>query len=176
MMRTNFPWSFSAAVSAVPIRSLGALALLCSVSFAAAPGAVPQKLSVSIGGFLGSTYALELREGSLHYIERRATNGACGVVSSATVTATPQQWQEFRETIDQLNIWQWRADYPSAVADGTHWSVEIGYADHVLKAHGDNNYPDERGRPTNSSEATANQAFKRYLAAIRKLIGGRSFE
>ena len=135
---------------------------------------MPEKFSAVIGGFLGSTYAVELRDGALHYTEKRATNGRYGVTSSAAVTPTPQQWQEFRQTIDQLSIWQWRADYPSRVADGTQWSLEIACAGHVLKTQGNNNYPDASGNPNGNPDAT--KTFNRYLAAIRKLIGGRSFE
>ncbi len=136
---------------------------------------MPEKFSAVIGGFLGSTYAVELRHGALHYTEKRGTSVGYGVISSATVTPTRQQWQEFRKSIDQLNIWQWRADYPSrGVEDGTQWSLEIAYADHALKTHGDNSYPDARGRPYSNPDST--KTFDRYLAAIKELIGGRSFE
>ncbi|HEY8835624.1 MAG TPA: hypothetical protein VIM09_08570, partial [Chthoniobacterales bacterium] len=58
--------------------------------------------------------------------------------------------------------------------DGTQWMLDIVYADHSLTAHGDNNYPDATGKPNGSPEPT--EAFNRYLAAIKKLIGGKSFD
>src|SRR5436190_21219139 len=132
------------------IRFLAALvffALLCSVSIGAGPTNMPKEFSAVIGGFLGSTYAVELRDGALRYTQKRVANGRYEVTSSATVTPTSRQWQEFRKTIDQLNIWQWHADYPSrGTQDSTQWSLEIAYADHVLKTHGDNNYPDASGK------------------------------
>jgi hypothetical protein len=154
---------------------LFSIALLCSVSFAAEPTFAPKKLRAVIGGFLGSTYVVELRDGALRYTQKRGTSAGYGVISSATVTPTVQQWQEFRKFIDQLNIWQWRADYPSqGTQDGTQWSLEIAYADHALQTHGNNSYPDSSGKP--NGKAIPTEAFNRYLAAIKKLIGDRSFE
>jgi hypothetical protein len=156
------------------LAALFAIDLLCSSTFAVEPPIIPEKFSVVIGGFFGSTYVVELRDGALHYTERKQTNVGPGSFSS-TVTPTPQQWEEFRKSIDQLNIWQWRADYPShGVEDGTQWSLEIAYADHALKTHGDNNYPDATGKPNGEPHST--KTFDRYLAAVKKLIGGRSFE
>jgi hypothetical protein len=157
------------------LASLAPFALLCSVSFAAGPTDMPKEFTTVIGGFLGSTYAVELRDGALRYTEKKAANGRYEVTSSATVTPTPEQWQEFRKSIDQLNIWRWHTEYPSrGTQDGTHWSLEIAYADRALKTHGDNNYPDVTGRPNDNPDTT--ETFNRYLAAVRTLIGGRHFE
>ena len=132
---------------------------------------MPKEFSAIIGGFLGSTYAVELRDGALHYTEKKGRE----MTSSATVIPSAEQWQEFRKTIDQLNIWQWRAEYPNrGTMDGTQWSLTIAYADSALKTHGDNNYPDANGGPSDNSEPS--KTFNRYLAAISKLIGGRGFE
>jgi hypothetical protein len=91
------------------------------------------------------------------------------------VTPTAAQWREFRQTLDELNVWQWRAEYPSGgTADGTQWSLELAWDGHALKAHGDNSYPDPGGKPNGKPQPT--KAFVRYLAAVKKLIGGKSFE
>jgi hypothetical protein len=58
--------------------------------------------------------------------------------------------------------------------DGTQWSLEVAFADHTLKTHGDNNYPEASGKPNGKPERT--KAFERYLDAVRKLIGGKAFE
>ena len=151
------------------------IALLCSVSLAGEPDVMPKKFSAIIGGFLGSTHSVELRDGALRYIEKKPTSAGNGTLSSATFTPTLEQWQEFRKSLDELNVWQWHSDYPSGgVKDGTQWSLEIAYTDHVLKSHGDNNYPDASGKPNGKPEPTKD--FSRYLAAIKKLIGGRRFE
>ncbi len=156
------------------LAALFAFTVTCSVSLALGPAIMPEKFHAAIGGFLGSSYVVELRDGALHYTERKQTSVGPRMFSS-TVTPTLQQWQEFRKSIDQLNIWQWYADYPSqGVQDGTQWSLEIAYADRALKTHGSNNYPDASGKPNGEPHST--KIFGRYLAAIKKLIGGRSFE
>ena len=156
------------------LAALFAFAISCSVSLAAGPAIMPEKFHAVVGGFLGSTYVVELRDGALHYTERTQTSVGPGTFSS-TVIPTAQQWQEFRKSIDQLRIWQWQADYPNkGVADGTQWSLEIAYADHALKTRGDNNYPDATGKP--NGEPNSTKTFDSYLAAVKKLIGGRSFE
>jgi len=157
------------------LAALVPFALLCSVSFAAEGTDVPKEFSAIIGGFLGSTYAVELRDGALHYTEKKNRNGHYGITSSATLTPTSEDWQKFRKTIDHLNIWQWRADYPSrGTQDGTQWSLKIAYSDRAVKTHGNNNYPDANGRPKDNSDPT--KTFNEYLAAVRTLIGGRNFE
>jgi hypothetical protein len=47
---------------------------------------------------------------------------------SVEIKPTEKAWQAFRTTLDALNVWCWRADYPNqGVCDGTNWSVEIVY-------------------------------------------------
>jgi hypothetical protein len=148
--------------------------LLCAISFGAEPATIPDKFGAVIGGFLGSTYAIELRDGALRYTKKGATSVGYGV-TSATVSPTPQQWREFRKSIDELNLWQWKPSYPNqGVADGTQWSLEIVYRDRALKTGGSNSYPDTQGRANGEPRRT--ETFGRYLAAIEKLIGQRTFE
>ena len=133
---------------------------------------VPKHFIARIGGFLGASYSVELRDGALLY-----TSSESGQRNQnhATLTPTAAQWREFRQTLDDLKVWQWRADYPrQGTVDGTQWSLDIAYSDHSLTAHGDNNYPDATGKPNGRPEPT--EAFNRYLAAIKKLIGGKSFD
>jgi hypothetical protein len=133
---------------------------------------VPTRFTARIGGFLGASYSVELRDGAVLYTssERGKRNQ-----KQETLTPTVAQWREFRQTLDDLKVWQWRADYPNhGVSDGTQWSLDIAYADRSLTAHGDNNYPDATGKPNGRPEST--EAFNRYLAAIKKLNGGKSFD
>lgn len=133
---------------------------------------VPKRFTARIGGFLGSSYNVELHDGALLYTssERGQRNQ-----KHATLTPTAAQWREFRQTLDDLKVWRWRADYPrQGTVDGTQWMLEIAYTDRSLTAHGDNNYPDTSGKPNGRPEPT--EAFNRYLAAIKKLIGGKSFD
>jgi hypothetical protein len=133
---------------------------------------VPTRFTARIGGFLSASYSVELRDAALLYTssERGQRNQ-----KHATLTPTAAEWRAFRQTLDDLKVWQWRADYPrQGTVDGTQWSLDIAYSDHSLTARGDNNYPDAAGKPSGRPDST--EAFNRYLAAIKKLIGGKSFE
>lgn len=150
------------------IISLRAVAL-CS-SFAAETNAAPQSLRTSIGGFLGTSYSVELRDGSLYY---SAADGA-RKTQPIRITPSAQQWREFRRALDGLGIWQWRTNYPNpGVYDGTQWALEIRYSDCSLKTQGDNNFPGRGGKPSGSPTGT--KAFSAYTTAVRKLLGGKEF-
>jgi hypothetical protein len=153
--------------------SLAALFLLLATSArpAVEPSAVPTHFVARIGGFLGSTYSVELKDGTLTYtVSGRGQSN----VRHMTITPTEAAWREFRQALDELKVWQWQNDYPrGGVVDGTQWLLEIAYSDRALKSRGDNNYPDAAGKPTGKPEFTP--AFNRYLDAIRKLIGGKDF-
>jgi hypothetical protein len=132
---------------------------------------VPERFSAYIGGFMGASYGIELRAGTLTYTSsdrgRRNTR-------HARITPTAEEWREFQQALDDVKVWQWRADYPSqGTVDGTQWSLDIAYADHTVKCRGNNSYPDANGKPNGRPDPTP--TFDRYLAAIKKLIGGRSF-
>jgi hypothetical protein len=147
------------------------LLLAASARPAAEPSAVPTHFVARVGGFLGSTYSVELKDGTLTYTVsgRGQTN-----VRHATITPTETDWREFRQTLDELKVWHWQSDYPrGGVVDGTQWLFEIVYSDRALKSRGDNNYPDASGTPTGKPEFTP--VFNRYLGAIKKLVGGKDF-
>ena len=147
------------------------LLLATSARPAGEPSAVPSHLVARIGGFLGSTYSVELKDGTLSYTAsgRGRTN-----IRHATITPTEAAWREFRQTLNELKVWQWQNDYPrGGVMDGTQWLFEVTYSDRALKSRGDNNYPDAEGKPTGKPEFTS--VFNRYLAAITKLIGDKDF-
>jgi hypothetical protein len=103
---------------------------------------------------------------------------------------TPEQWQEFRHSLDSLNVWQWRVNYenPPLVFDGIFWSLDIGYSNQSLHTRGQNNYPDAFGKPSiniadleffHGPQPELNHefttTFQEYLAAIKKLIGDKDF-
>jgi hypothetical protein len=139
---------------------------------AAEPSPIPERFSAHIGGFMGASYSVELHDGALTY-----TTFGKGHINPnhRTITPTEAQWREFRHTLDDLRIWQWRTEYPSnGVVDGTQWSLDIAYADHALHTHGDNNYPDDTGEPNGDPVPT--KAFNRYLVAVQKLLRGETFQ
>ena len=137
---------------------------------AAEPPPVPKEFSAFIGGFNGQSYRLELHGGSLAYTTLRGGQ----TITKDTVTPSAAQWREFREALDGLKVWQWRAEYANGqIRDGTQWSLDIAYADHAIKSHGSNNYPESNGKPSGKPDPAT--AFKGYLDAIEKLIGGKTF-
>ena len=152
--------------------SLATLLLLAaSAARASEPSAVPTHFVARIGGFLGSTYSVELKDGILSYT---ASGRGQTSVRHAIVAPTQAEWRDFRQTLNELKVWQWQNDYPrGGVVDGTQWLLEITYSDRAMKSRGDNNYPDAAGKPTGKPEFTP--VFNRYLAAIEKLIGGKDF-
>ena len=132
----------------------------------------PATFKASIGGFFGSTYRVELQDGTLRYTK---TQPGGQKPKTETVTPTPEQWRAFREALDEVKVWKWKKDYiNSSVADGTQWALEITYADHTLKTRGSNSYPDDAGEPSAKPDPT--KAFARYLQAVEKLLGGKSFQ
>jgi hypothetical protein len=153
------------------VATLSLLAIGTMISGADLPP-VPKHFSASIGGFMGSSYQLELDGDTLTYT---TTGRGHRDSQRATITPTPAQWREFREALDALKVWQWRADYPTnGTVDGTQWALDIEYADHSLKTRGSNCYPDSTGKPNGKPEST--KTFNLYLAAIKKLTGGKTFQ
>ena len=139
---------------------------------AAEPTTVPERFKAFIGGFLGTSYSVELRDGVL--VHRTSGRGRPKPIQT-TSRPTPAQWREFRDALDELKAWRWRAEYPTnGTMDGTQWSLEITYADRSLNSHGSNSYPEDDATPNGKPEPT--RAFRRYLAAVRKLTGGLAFE
>jgi len=133
---------------------------------------IPERFSAYIEGFVGASYSVQLHDGTLTYttFEKGHINP-----NHKTITPSEAQWREFRQALDDLRIWQWRTEYPSnSIVDGTQWSLDIAYADQALHTHGDNNYPDDTGKPNRDPEPT--KAFNRYLVAVQKLLGGDTFQ
>jgi len=137
------------------------------------PARVPEEFRAHIGGFLGGDYVVEMRGSVITYTARAKERGQPARTES--VTPTTAQWREFRAALDELKIWQWKADYPSkGMTDGTQWSLDIAYADRSLKAQGRNQYPGDDAKA--SGQPVPGKTFQRYLAAVKNLHGGRDFE
>jgi hypothetical protein len=79
------------------------------------------------------------------------------------IQPSAKQWQNFRRTLNRLNVWCWQANYSdSAVCDGTGWSAEIVYSDRSVVSSGDNCLPGSGGR---ALPITADETDK-YLREI----------
>jgi hypothetical protein len=128
---------------------------------------LPRHFTASIGGFYGSSFRIELHKGVLNYTSYDPGHRNR---KTAIIKPKPEQWRAFRAALDDLEVWRWQAEYPSSgTADGTQWLLDIAYPDHALKTYGDNNFPDDAGKPNRGMTPT--KAFLRYLGAVQKLIG-----
>ncbi len=155
------------------LRATLVLLLVVAPASAEESGAIPKSFVASIGGFLGISYRIELREGGV--LDYNATERGGREVQHLRITPAAADWRAFRAALDALEVWQWQPDFSNpGVSDGTQWSLDIAYADRVLKSRGSNNYPDSAGRP--NGEPAMTPAFLRYLAAVEKLAGGHSFK
>lgn len=152
-------------------------ALLCLLATAitataAESTAMPTHFRAAIGGFLGTSYRVELRDGVL---DCTTTGRGDQKPKHTTMKPSEAQWVAFRRELDAVNVWRWHASYPThGVMDGTQWSLEVAFPDRTIKAEGSNNYPDAAGEPNGKPEPTA--AFNRYLGAVRALTGGHGFQ
>lgn len=141
------------------------------ISFASEIPNMPTIFNARIGGFLGPSYSVKLKDGSLVY---SASKGG-QEIDSSKIIPTAAQWREFHDALNNLNVWQWRTNYINPdVLDGTQWSLEIKFEDQSLKTCGSNCYPKADGRPNGKPEFT--KEFCNYLKAVKKLLGERTFE
>ena len=113
-----------------------------------------------------ASYRVELSDGTLTcttFGPRRSNP------QHTVITPTEAQWREFRQTLGDLKVWQWRGEYvdPGTV-DGMGWSLDVAYDDDEVKSSGYNVYPNATGEPVGGSTST----FRRYHAALKSLTGG----
>jgi len=146
-----------------------AIAVAACPALAASP-TVPAKFLVRIGGFLGPSYSVELVDNVLVYGKVKA-----GVLVEPTkIRPSPEQWNAFRVSLDNIGAWKWQSTYyASDVRDGTAWLVDIEYADRKLSSAGSNSYPGLSGAP--SRDVGYTKEFEAYLSAVETLIGNRPF-
>jgi hypothetical protein len=152
-----------------PCFSLALLLLLIVVpGRSEAQDVVPRKLDIYFGTPVFGASRIVLHEHSLVVTQQRA--GFPDQIAPP-VTPTKEQWDAFREALDSLGAPRWQADYPNnrRVFDGTQWHVEIEYADHTLKARGDNNFPDAEGKPKPGAHWTP--TFQAFVNAVKRLLG-----
>jgi len=131
----------------------------------------PRRLRISIGGFMGPSYEVERVRGELQY---RSCERGYANWETHTVPVTDEQWATFRGTLDSLDVWQWEKEYPDpGFCDGTHWELNIAYADRRSRSQGTNNYPGRN--PTESGAPEETDVFEEFTKAVQSLLGGRDF-
>jgi hypothetical protein len=137
--------------------------------------ALPERLRISIGGYFGSCYEVKLKKGRLTYTHwpPRESSSREPEPQREEIQPSAKQWQTFRKSLDQLNIWCWREDYPNPpeVCDGTNWSVEIAYTDKAIVSGGSNCFPGRNGKALPVPADEADNTFAKFCCAVASLIG-----
>ena len=125
----------------------------------------PRLFEVSIGGFFGASYRVELQsDGTLLYRHNPRTLISEPGTRTRRIRVGDDQWREFRRVMDEVNVWAWRKDYiDPRVVDGTQWNLKLEYPDASVFSRGSNAFPEQ-------------QDFERFRAAVVMLIGGREFK
>lgn len=130
-------------------------------------GEVPAQFEISIGGYLGKSYSLELQGNALRHTE-------CGQgykpIRTIDVTPTKAQWANFWKSCQKVGLWSWEERYNAEdVVDGTQWAVRIDLDDRVLVSSGSNDYP---GADRYQDYDPYPPPFSRFLKAVSRLAGG----
>jgi hypothetical protein len=146
------------------------LLLLTCVRFAgAADEFLPKKLVAFAGNTLVGPYHVELEGDTLFYWR----GGPQDKAKAEQIKPPPERWQEFRRELDAIGIWRWHSGYSTrAIYDATGWVFEIEYADRKIKTQGDSSvFPNATGSPVPFGGPHAGDYYRRYVEALRKLLG-----
>lgn len=126
----------------------------------------PEAFEFYVGGSVGPSLYVRLvddRNGRLLY-EWASAGGYSGVVMEAS--PTPEEWAQFRETVDRLGVRAWEPEYVSAhsCCDVVYWHLRLEMDGHSTVVRGANAYP-------GSSGPEASREFRKFRAAVERLIG-----
>ena len=123
----------------------------------------PTRLKFTIGGFNNQCHEVEWKRGNLWY--RRAMSTYLWE-PAVRVTPAEEQWAAFWRELEIAGVWQWQADYPSDILDGTQWSLIVQYRERRIRCEGSNAYPGSPG-----PDYSPNGDFAHFLKALRSLTG-----
>ena len=135
----------------------------------------PTKLVLSIGGAIfPPNYSITLDGDTLTYrVQDLDPKTQKVVVTSQAITPSAEQWGEFWKAMDEVGLWRWRPVYEAPhTFDGTHWSVEAAHGGHSVRSRGRILFP---GQETTANRPDCGPVFEKYLAAVGKLLGGKTF-
>jgi hypothetical protein len=135
----------------------------------------PEKLSFYIGGYMGTSYSVELKRGALRH---KCWSDRSREEEKHSVKPSPEDWAKFWDRLDELGFWSWGGSYQprGIILDGTSWSVEICAGERSVEAHGCNAYPPSSPRAKRPREAgESGSRFSEYCEAVSELLGGRDF-
>jgi len=135
----------------------------------------PEKLNLYIGGYMGTSYSVELKRGALLY---KCWAGRWEGEETHTIKPSTEAWTKFWDRLDELGFWSWSGDYQprGKILDGTSWSVAISAGERAVEAHGCNAYPPSSPRAKRPREiGESGSRFDDFCAAVSELLGGHAF-
>jgi hypothetical protein len=76
-----------------------------------------------------------------------------------------------------LPLWRWQPTYENRqVLDGTHWGVEAAHDGRSIRSSGHMSFPGRTPAEVAGDPSEHGPLFDKYLAAVRKLLGGEPFQ
>jgi len=135
----------------------------------------PESLSLYIGGYMGSSYSVDMNRGTLLYTCRSDRSEG---EEKHRIEPSPEAWAKFWSSLDELGFWSWSGSYqPSGIIlDGTSWSVEISTGDRSVEAHGSNAYPpSDPDSESSQGSCEPESRFEEFCAAVTELLGRHEF-
>ena len=138
--------------------------------------ALPKRLCIGIGGHFGPCYGVTLKKGRLTYTYLQSRDSYLQELGPQPqreeIQPSAKQWQNFRSTLNRLNVWCWQRNYSDpAVCDGSGWSVETVYSYRSLVSSGDNCFPGRDGRALSITVHEMDNTFEIFCRAVGRLIG-----
>jgi len=132
------------------------------------PDAIPTKLNIYVGGFLGPSYSVELKGDVLIY--KYSYEGK----NSKTISIKPgkKAWSRFIDEINSVKLFRWSPLYANPnVFDGTHWMVDLEFNTRKIHTQGDNNYPTDGNETKATNSADPSSTFSHFCRALSQLTG-----
>lgn len=122
---------------------------------------LPTWLEVSIERDGGPSYRVSLSGMALEY--HAAPDGDFSTTTAERVRPRKDDWREFLTALEAAQLFQWAPEYTGEpTTPATRWSIELGQHYRNFTTSGENAYP-------------AADAFAKFCAAMRGLLGGRDF-
>lgn len=131
---------------------------------------IPDKFRITIENFPScDTYEFNFNGDELVY--RYSTRGD-ETKAEARVRPNSEQWQSFRNELDEIRIWDWNSKYFCPTVDGQEWSIDIRYLDRKIFSIGLNCYP---GNQTGSTSKFPSKHFLKFMKSIGDLMSDVRF-
>jgi hypothetical protein len=123
---------------------------------------LPKQMAIEIYTVSMNQCSLKLNKKKLIY-RRFPERSISSPKDKKILSPTKEQWYKFWQDLDKLKVWEWeKGYYDNKWIDGTDWKVNIFFdKEKKIISGGSNNFP---------------KGFKKFLKAVRKLIGRLEFE